>query len=105
MRMDLAQREVAIHVAEGVAVAGPQLPDDQLQGAGVGTFVVAVDQDRHRPRSTDVVVFLDNHRHTVSFANSWRNAGWLPAPSPALTDETVAGDQAFSLAVFMSTPI
>src|SRR5437773_12053979 len=65
MRMDLAQREVAIHIAEGIAVPAPQLHDDQLQSAGVGTLVVAVHEDRHRARSTHVVLFCDGHRHLV----------------------------------------
>ena len=90
MRMDLAQWEVAIHVTERIAVPGQELPDDQLQGAGVGALVVAIDQDRDRPRSTDVIGFVYGHRHAISFATSWRNAGATCVPSSSMARMSLA---------------
>src|SRR5881397_1372347 len=106
MRMDLAEREVPIHITEGIAVPGPQLPNDQLQGTGVGTLVVAVDQDRHRPRTTDVVVFLDSQRHAVSLANSWRNAGATCVPSASMARMSLAWgrEEAFIWKVMREIP-
>src|SRR5882762_7344968 len=97
MRVDLAQGEVAIHVAEGIAVARPQLSDHQLQGAGVRALVVAVDEDRHRSRSPYVVILHDGQRHTVSFANSCRNAGATCVPSSSMARMSFAWgrDEAF----------
>src|SRR5206468_11990581 len=72
--MDLPQREVAIDISEGIALPAPQLHDHQLQRARVRTFVVAVDEDRHRPRSPHMVVFFDGHRHNVVRQSGRRNA-------------------------------
>src|SRR5439155_4939037 len=77
-------------ISEEIAAAAPQLHDDQLQGAGVGTLVVAVDEDRHWPRSTHVVVFCDGQRHRLSFANSWRNAGATCVPRASMARMSLA---------------
>src|SRR5258706_13423031 len=70
MRMDLPQREVAIDISEGIALPAPTLDDHELQRARVRTFIVAVGEDRHRPRSPHMIVFVYSHRHTVSFVDS-----------------------------------